>query len=507
MSMVLPTVSIRWKMTLLYTGLLAVLLVGFGLFLFFAVERLLIGSLNETLTQRFAQAQAAAPQLRAELAAPPPGAAPWHLPTLERLAGSGLFLQIRDLDGRILATSTNLGATQLPPPSGTLSQPGQADTTQIRLPVARLLPEAATTDITMARFQVRSGPLLDTDGHLVGMLQVAQSLLTVDEVQDRLIDVLVEGMAVAIGLALAAGVWLAGRLLHPIATITDTAGRIGASGDLAQRITATARPRQDEVGQLAATFDTMLERLERAFRAQQQFVADASHELKTPVTAILGHANLLRRRGETHPELVDEALAAIIEQAERMHRLTRDLLVLATTGERPDRAMEVVAIDQVIVDVAKALAPLAQERAVQLSLPGAMDRATRVLGDRDQLKQLVVNLLDNALRYTPAGGQVQVTAWQESHGLDQVVVLEVRDTGVGIGADDLPHLFERFYRVDKARSRLAGGSGLGLAIVQDVAQRHGGTVMVESRLDQGSVFQVRLPAVAGTVDGMALSPC
>ncbi len=499
-----PTVSIRWKMTLLYTGLLAVLLVAFGLFLFFAVERLLIGSLNETLTQRFAQAQAA-PQLRAELAAPPPGAAPWHLPTLERLAGAGLFLQIRDSDGHVIATSANLGATQLPPPSGTLSQPNQADTTQIRLPVGGLLPEAATTDIAVVRFQVRSGPLLDAHGHVVGVLQVAQSLLTVDEVQDRLIDVLVEGMAVAVALALAAGVWLAGRLLHPITRITDTARRIGASGDLSQRITPTTRPPQDEVGLLAATFDTMLERLERAFAAQQQFVADASHELKTPVTAILGHANLLRRRGKTNPELVDEAPTAIIEQAERMRRLTLDLLTLATPGDHPERVAEVVSIEQVITDVAKALVPLARERAVQLTLPGAIDTVTRVLGDRDQLKQLVVNLVDNALRYTPAGGQVQVTAWQESHGLDQAVVLEVRDTGVGIGADDLPHIFERFYRVDKARSRAAGGSGLGLAIVQDVAYRHGGTVMVESQVGQGSVFRVLLPAVAGTVDGMVTS--
>src|SRR5262245_45835639 len=124
--MALPSVSIRWKMTLLYSGLLTVLLVAFGLFLFFAVERLLIGSLNETLTQRFAQVQAAAPQLRVELATLPSGAAPWHLPTLERMAEPGLFLQIRAPAGQVIATSTNLGTIQLPPPSGALSQPGQA---------------------------------------------------------------------------------------------------------------------------------------------------------------------------------------------------------------------------------------------------------------------------------------------------------------------------------------------------------------------------------------------
>jgi signal transduction histidine kinase len=505
--MALLSVSIRWKMTLLYTGLLTVLLVAFGLFLFFAVERLLIGSLNETLAQRFAQALAATPQLRAELATPRPGSAPWHLPTLERLAGPGLFLQIRDPAGHVIATSTNLGATQLPPPSGTLTLPDQADTTQIRLPVAGLLPEAATTDITVARFQLRSGPLLDADGRLVGVLQVAQSLLTVDEVQDRLVDVLVEGMAVVVALALAAGIWLAGRLLHPIVMITDTAGRIGASGDLAQRIPPATPARRDEVGQLTATFNAMLERLERAFRGQHQFVADASHELKTPVTAILGHANLLRRRGKTHPELVDEALAAIIEQAERMHRLTRDLLVLATTGERPYQVMEIVSIDRVIAEVVQEFSPLAHERAIQLTMPSAIDTTTRVLGDRDQLKQMVVNLVDNALRYTPAGGQVQINAWRESHGPDLAVVLEVRDTGVGISGSDLPHIFERFYRVDKARSRSAGGSGLGLAIAQNVAHRHGGTVSVESQIAQGSVFQVRLPSVTGTGDEIAPSPC
>lgn len=277
----LSALSICWKMTLVYTALLIFLLAAFGIFLFFQVEWLTTRSLDKTLDLRFTQALRLSPSMLTELASGIPSISanqPKRLPTLESLAGPGLFIQIRDLRGHVVAASTNLGTTILP--SGLPSKE-----LLIRLPVAGLLPEAAGTDITEARFLLRSELVVNAAGQPAGMLQMAESLFLVDEVQDGLIDVLEQGIAGASLLAILIGVWLARRLLRPIVQITQAAQSIGRSGDLSQRILASTKPGQDEVGTLAATFNVMIAQLERAFNAQKQFVADASHELKTPLTA------------------------------------------------------------------------------------------------------------------------------------------------------------------------------------------------------------------------------
>jgi signal transduction histidine kinase len=314
-----------------------------------------------------------------------------------------------------------------------------------------------------------------------------------DEVQDQLIDVLLIGIAIALGSAMLIGGWLAGRLLRPVARMTHLAQQIGKSHDLSQRITTSGRIPRDEVGTLAVTFDTMLERLERAFLPQQQFIADAGHELKTPLTAILGHANVIRRHGTRNPELAKEALSEILEQAQRMHRLVEDLLILAQSGESKKIIPGQVSISQLIREVTRELAPLAQEKAIQFTVTTHLEDTTTVEGVRDALKRMATNLIDNALKFTPEGGQVSVITWQETHGAKREVILEVRDSGCGIASTEIPHIFERWYRVDKARTRATGGSGLGLSIVQAIVERHLGTVSVKSQIGKGSVFQVRLP--------------
>ncbi len=488
-------VSIRWKMTLVYTGLLAVLLVAFGLFLYGAVEQLTIRSVETAFTPRFEQAMRAAPQIITELAHAQPGEGPHALPTLDRLASPGVFLQVRDRSGQIIATSSNLGKRRLPPPSTPPRLPNWVQQEVIRLPVAGLLPEAASTDITTAHFLLRSGLLVDAHQQVVGLLEDAQSLFMVDEVQDQLIDVLLAGIAIALLLALLIGLWLAGRLLRPIAHITGLAQHIGASQDLSGRIMPVKR--RDEVGRLTVTLNTMLERLEEVFLAQQHFVANASHELKTPLTAILGHANVIRRHGNRHPDLAAEALQEIIEQAERMHQMVKDLLLLAESGQNTELVRELVSMRHLARTVVKELASQASEKMIEVTT-NDKEEAAWVLGERHLLKQAVTNLMENALKFTPAGGQVSVSIWQERSGANREVVLEVQDSGCGIASTEVPHIFERWYRVDKTRTRATGGSGLGLSIVQAVVERHGGTVSVESQLGQGSVFQVRLPAAFET---------
>jgi signal transduction histidine kinase len=241
---------------------------------------------------------------------------------------------------------------------------------------------------------------------------------------------------------------------------------------------------QDEVGRLAKTFNIMLDRLEELFRAQQRFIADISHELRTPLTTIRGNVDLMRRMKSED----DESLNAIQAESDRMTRMVGDLLLLAQADAGQTIRRERVELDTLLLEVYRQMRLMAE--GIQLSI-GEEDQAI-VMGDADRLKQLLLNLVDNACKYTPKGGQV-VLGLRCAEGWAQ---LSVADTGLGIPAQDLPHIFERFYRVDKARSRVAGGTGLGLSIVQWIAQAHGGKIDVQSEPGQGTTFTVHLPLAA-----------
>jgi signal transduction histidine kinase len=235
------------------------------------------------------------------------------------------------------------------------------------------------------------------------------------------------------------------------------------------------------VGRLVATFNAMLDRLQTLFLAQQRFVADASHELRSPLTAIRGNVDLLRRGAADD----STALAAIDDETARMTRLVTDLLTLAQADAGVPMAQEVVELDALLLDVYRQT----RDQAPHLTVRLRHEDQALVPGDPDRLRQLLLNLTDNALRYTPVDGIVTFSLWRE----DGWVRVAVSDTGIGIASEDLPHIFERFYRADKSRSRAAGGTGLGLAIARWIAQAHGGRIEVESTLGTGSTFTVWLP--------------
>jgi two-component system OmpR family sensor kinase len=272
---------------------------------------------------------------------------------------------------------------------------------------------------------------------------------------------------------------LAQRALLPVAQVAQTAQQIVRAEDLGQRVPAASG--SDELGQLTATVNEMLERLETLFTAQRRFVADVSHELRTPLTAMLGNLEMIRRGAASDPQ----ALAAMERELNRLRRLVSDLLLLAQTESGVQLRREPVALDELVLEVVRDLAPLA--RGVVL-LPDVAEQV-EAPGDRDRIKQALMNMVVNALQHTPAGGKVQVAI----ACTDECARLTVSDTGMGIDAEDLPHVFERFFRADKARSRTSGGAGLGLAIVKWVADAHGGTVEVQSAPDQGSTFTLWLP--------------
>jgi signal transduction histidine kinase len=253
-------------------------------------------------------------------------------------------------------------------------------------------------------------------------------------------------------------------------------------------------PTGDEIARLAATFNRMLDRLQDAFETERRFLADASHELRTPLTAVRGNVEVVLRQASAGggDALTPEALDALEDarrESERMGRLLGDLLLLARSeapGASEVGRREPVRLDRLADEVVRSARGLTTGQ--YLEAFAAVPVVVR--GDPDRLRQLLLALLDNAIRHTPAGGQVIVEVGEELPG---TALLRVRDTGEGIAAEHLPHVFELFYRADGARSRATGGTGLGLAIAKAIVEGHGGSIDVASRAGEGAIFTVRLP--------------
>lgn len=280
------------------------------------------------------------------------------------------------------------------------------------------------------------------------------------------------------------GWWLAGRAIRPIETISRTASRI-AEGNLEERIDTSGTA--SELDQLGRVLNQTFERLHAAFERQKQFTADAAHELRTPITIVLSETQRILKR-ERSPEEYREAIQTCAQTAGRMRHLVEDLLVLARQeSARGGTAREECDLAEIVRDSIRHLGPLAAEREIQIHtdlLPA------RCRGDRASLSIVASNLLANAIQHHRPGGDVHVTSGADG----ERVIFTVRDNGPGIAEEDLPHIFERFYRADKARTNHAAGhTGLGLAIVQTIVTAHGGTVQAQSSRGNGATFEVTLP--------------
>lgn len=325
-------------------------------------------------------------------------------------------------------------------------------------------------------------PLVRRDQKIV-TLQVASKLNTVDQAREALLEILAIIWIVAVlftGLA----VWVTiGQTLKPLGAITDTVEQINRADDLSRRIPYSG-PEDDEIGSMVSSFNQTLERLETLFTSQQRLLADVSHELRTPLTVIKGNVDLMRRMKSLDPE----SLASIDEEAGRLTRLVGGLLLLAQAESgKLALAMSKVELDLLITEVFSEMSILAANK-VHLHL-NEIDQVY-VNGDRDRLKQVFINLVANAIQYTPPSGDVYISLEQIK---DQARVI-VRDTGPGIPAEDLPHIFERFYRAEKSRTRgKSTGFGLGLSIVNWIVEKHGGRIEVASQDGKGTTFAVWLP--------------
>ena len=330
-------------------------------------------------------------------------------------------------------------------------------------------------------WRVLAEPIFFT-GRRVGTLEVGMALTPVKQARQAVLVALVSVTLLAMLLAALVVYFSVGVALEPLAHATALADQITHADDLSRRI-PVPRGAGDEVWTLVQAFNATLARLEALFQAQRRFIADVGHELRTPLTVIKGNAQWMRRIGQLDPEALD----SIEEETDRLGRLVEDLLLLARAeaGKLPLRR-EAVSLDAVFADVLREMQVVARQKGVALEVQ--IEQPVQVVGDPDRLKQVFINLVGNAVKYTPKGGRVTLRLSED----DGWAVCEVSDTGPGIPPEDLPHVFERFYRADKARSR-GQGFGLGLSIAYWIVKHHGGSIEAASRLGEGTTFTVRLP--------------
>ncbi len=315
------------------------------------------------------------------------------------------------------------------------------------------------------------------------LLVIARSTRQIDQALAGLVRTLMIAVPLALALAAGGGIFLARRALKPVEKIAQTAQRIGES-DLTRRINVNTK---DELGRLAATLNKMIGRLEKAFQRQKQFTSDASHELRAPLAVIEAESSLALQK-ERPPSDYRQSLETISQESKQMSSLIDQLLTLARADAGKERwNFTEVNLGRLITNLSADVEVLCQEKGLNCQLGQTHDLVSR--GDEARLRELFMNLLDNAIRYTPAPGTVSISLRREG----QMAVVAITDTGIGIPAEDIPFIFERFYRVDKSRSRADAGSGLGLAICRHIAEAHGGKMEVESQVGMGSTFSVWLP--------------
>ncbi len=461
---------IRIRLTLWYIGLLGAILLLFCASLYFVLDFSLRHQVDQTLQDR-AQQVITAIQKQTVFDF---STGNLFLPEVNVFSSPATFIQVIQPDGRLVSASDNLGGQHIPLDADILA--------------ANLRGESTFKTVTIDNMPLRiySTPIIF--GHQVlGAVEVGQSLMHIETTLRYVLVFLTTGAISAVVLAALVGVFLARTALRPIEKISQTANQIVSGQDLKQRLPSPKT--NDELAHLTETINHMLQRLDNFFQAQVRLSADVSHELRTPLTTIRGNIDLLRRNvGRSHEcatcryDELGESLTVMESELDRMSRLVADLLLLSQADAGLSLRMQPVELDTLILDVYRQTRGIANGVNIQL---GHEDQAL-IQGDPDRLKQLLMNLLLNAIRYTPPAGHVTLSLYRES----EWVRVQVTDTGRGIAPTDLPHIFERFYR---AENNSQTGSGLGLSIAQWIAQVHGGQITVSSEVDQGAVFTLWLP--------------
>jgi two-component system, OmpR family, sensor kinase len=470
--------SVRTRLTLWYVGVLALALIVFSAGVYLLLARNLWRRMDESLR---ASSESIAISLVRERAEGETEAEAAHS-TVEELHLLNQAMAIFNFEGRLIEEKNTPGAVHA------------------RLPALDSIPDdnprlytEPGDDDEGRRVAARRVRISDTDAPY--LIVVSQPLKTVTEELEMLRRVFLIAVPLALLLAGLGGFFLARKSLAPVVAMSERARQIGAE-NLEMRL-PVANPR-DELGQLAATFNELLSRLDSSFSLQRQFMADASHELRTPLSVMRTATQVILEKPRRDENEYRDALAMINDQTSRLARIVDDMFTLARAdaGRRP-LTLGAFYLDELIGETSRAASVLAARKGVTVEAAGPAE--VLYYGDEHLLRQMLLNLLDNAIRHTPAGGGVRVSLTQ----FDSTCEVVVADTGEGIPVEAQPHIFERFYRVDKARSRSdingngadngGGGAGLGLSIALWVAEAHGGTIELVRSDPTGTAFAIALP--------------
>ena len=493
------SLTVRTRLTLWYTGILAATLLVLGGVSYGLLTRSLWQDVDSTLDGVARAVSRAAAQQAGPVLPPEAGE------LLRRFFGpefADRFFQFLDPGGRLDPRRPQFRGDLLHISPKALENATQGFAT------FETVPGSGSYPVRILTFPVR------VRGQLVNVLQVGMSLEGLHRARASFLWTLAAVLPLGLLLAGGGGWLLARRALRPVDAMTLAARRIEAE-NLAERLQGGEA--DDELGRLAMTLNEMLGRLEAAFAQVRRFSADASHELRTPLTVLRGEIEVALRAPRA-PEEYRRVLQSALQEVERLGRLAEDLLLLSRADAGALRLeRESVELDRLVEEAARQGEILAGERGVQVKLAALEPLVAK--GDAKLLKQLLLNLVDNAVKYSPAGGQVSLALRARRQSVDQSTgrlgvarkglddltdrpvdqltpwaEIAVRDTGPGIPADALAHIFDRFYRADEARSREVGGAGLGLCIAKTIAELHGGRIEVESTAGTGSTFRVLVPA-------------
>ncbi len=478
--------SLRFKLTLWYVLILGILLISFSSFLYLTLSKSLHRDVDHKLRSL---AELIASESISPLSKFSFGNIDQTLESSMNLRPIGKFIQVLDESGRIGRKSDNLRNVQLPISLNALKNASKGIHTY---ETNRVFGDAPLRILTF--------PVMEHN-QVTKIIQVASSLEEVEDALNTLFIILMVAVPLALMIASLGGQFLATKALKPVDRITQTAREI-TSQNLNKRIEPPKV--KDEISRLIETFNEMISRLDQSFRQVKQFTADASHELKTPLTILKGEVEVALRKERSLKDY-EQVLKSNLEEINRMSQIIEDLLLLskAEMGELKLNH-EQINLREILTEVVSQMSLLAQSKNIKIGTSNHFEDIY-MIGDGLRIRELFLNLIENGIKYTEEGGAIHITLIKESiHEQKNVSPLVVKDggayakiifsdTGIGISKEDQAKIFNRFYRVDKARSREAGGSGLGLSICKWIVEAHKGEITVESELGKGSTFIVKLP--------------
>lgn len=464
---VLSRLPIKWKMVLWSSFILFVFFAAYNIAQYVAIDRWMFNREEAAIQKKMAQLQDYYQEKKTVLNTEQIKSSQSFL---EKMNDTKELIRILDSEGLPIVTVSN------------------------DLPADRILPQISEQTMLLSVWHgtdhvlVMRSPLVSE--HFRGTIEIVHNLETADQLSDAILFVMVAAGAGAILLSGFGGMVLARQLLKPIQTLAGTIQSIKRRG-LQERV--AYEDNNDELSHLAMHFNELMDQLETSFRKQQQFVEDASHELRTPLSIMKGHLSLLQRWGKSDPEALDVSLQAALQEFDRMEGIVQELLALTRAeSEQPAEVFETVNCAAFVRQSVARFSALHPASTFEAQLESVEDETIRVVPY--QLEQILLILLDNAVKYSADRPVVQIVGTKQ----DRRVHISVIDFGIGIPAADLPHVCDRFYRVDKARSRERGGTGLGLAIAKRLVERNRGEISITSVERQGTTVTLSFPAASET---------